>query len=79
MHHHRTALALLRRIAALALVAALAGCYYAPAPPGPYAYDPGYYGGYPGGGYYGPYYYGPPVSFSLGYWGGGGYYHHHWR
>jgi hypothetical protein len=66
-----------RRLAALALVAALAGCYYAPAP-GPYAYDTGYYGGYYGGpAYYGPSYYGPPVSLSFGYWGGGGGYHHH--
>jgi len=42
-----------------AAVLGLAGCYYAPPPPGyGYGYAPAYY-------YGGPYYYGPPVVGSV--------------
>ena len=72
----------MRTLIAAAALTALAGCVYAPPPPGPpaYAYDPGY--AYAPGYYYGPQYYGPPVSLSFGFWGGGGgggYHHHRWR
>jgi hypothetical protein len=64
----------LRRTAIALLLAALAGCVYAPPPPQYGYYSPGY--AYAPG----PYYYGPPVSVGLGFggcWNCGGW--HHWR
>ena len=50
-----------------AMVLAMAGCVYQPAP---YAYAPA-----PAPAYYGPAYYGPPVALSFGWRGGGGWHH----
>ncbi len=54
-------------VAAAALLAAVAGCVYEPAPyyaaPAPAYYAPGYY-------------YGPSVAVGVG---GGGYHHRYWR
>jgi hypothetical protein len=55
-------------VAAVALIAGVAGCVYEPAP-GPYYAAPA-------PAYYAPGYYGPSVAVGVGY---GGYHHHYWR